>query len=70
MSDVSVTDLGDVHKSVLMHADVNKGPEVDHIAHGACELHTLSEILNVHHILPQKYGRQLVTHITPGFEQF
>ena len=35
MLDVAVTDLGNMHQSVLMHADIHKRPEIDHVAHGS-----------------------------------
>ena len=39
--DISVGDLADVEKSVLMYSYINERTKVDHVSHGACQLHSL-----------------------------
>ena len=34
-------DLGNVDKSVLMYADIDKSAEIDNVAHRTCKLHAL-----------------------------
>ena len=66
----AVTELGNVDQSVLMNPDVHKGPEVDHVAHGAGEDHAGLQILHLQDIRTEDGFGQFVPGVTAGLHQF
>ena len=58
-----------MHQSVLMHADIYKCAKVNHIAHGAFQLHAGLQVLQPHHIAAQQRFGQAVAHIAPRLAQ-
>ena len=69
MLDEPVRKLAHVHQPVLVHADVHKRAEVDHVAHRTCQLHAGLQVLHAHHVGAQQRRGQLVAHIPPGAQQ-
>ena len=54
MLDEPVADLGNMHQTILVHAQVHKGAEVDDVAHRAGELHARLQVLQAHDIAAQQ----------------
>ena len=69
MLDELAADLGNVHQTVLMNADVHKCAEVDDVAHRTLQGHAFLQVLHVQHVLPQQGRGQLVTGVTSGLCQ-
>ena len=63
--DEFIADLGHMDKAVLMHAEIDKGAEVDDIAHGAGQLHAGLEVVQPHDIAAQQGLGQAVADIAP-----
>ena len=67
---VAVGHLRNMHKSVLMHADVDKCSEVGDVGDDAGEHHSLNEIVHLFHIGVELEGFQLLSRVAPRFFQF
>lgn len=61
--DEFIADLGHMDEAVLMHAEIDKGTEVDDIAHGAGQLHAGLEVVQPHDIAAQQGLGQAVADI-------
>ena len=70
MPDIPVGDLRDVHQPILMHPDVDKYAEVDHVPHRSLKLHPLFEILHIQDIAAQHGRGKFIPQVTAGLEQF
>ena len=46
MGDATVGHLRDMHQTILMDADINKGPEVGDVRHDAWQFHSLDEVVD------------------------
>ena len=46
MGDATVCHLRDMHQTILMDADINKGPEVGDVRHDAWQFHSLDEVVD------------------------
>ena len=55
-----------MHKAVLMHADIDERAEIDYVADGAGQLHAGGEIVHAQHVAAQKDGREIVARVAPG----
>ena len=69
MLDELITDLGDMYKAVLVHAQINERTEVDDIAHGAGQLHAGLEIFQAHDIAAQQGLGQAVAYVAARLTQ-
>jgi len=63
MFDVAFAHLGDMHKPVLFHADIDKGAEVHHVADRSLQFHSRLQILEPKDVLSQQRLRQIVPRI-------
>ena len=69
MLDKAIGQLGDMHKAVLMHADIHKRTKVDDVADGALEDHVGLEVLHLHDVGAQLGRRQRVAQVASGLLQ-
>ena len=69
MLDKLIADLGDMHKAVLVHAQIDERTEVDNIAHGAGQLHAGLEIFQAHNIAAQQGLGQAVAYVAARLTQ-
>ena len=64
MLDEAFRHLGNVNKSVLMHADIDECTEVNDVAHGSLQDHADLQVLHIENIGAQDRARHLVTRVT------
>ncbi|MPN14970.1 hypothetical protein SDC9_162299 [bioreactor metagenome] len=69
MLDEAVDDFGDMHESVLMHADVDEHAEINHVSHRSRQNHAGHDILDVQHVRAQHGLWQLVARVAPGLDE-
>ena len=62
----AIGQLGDVDQAILVHADVHERAEVDHVAHGALELHAHLEVLDAARRLREHDLRGVVARVAAG----
>ncbi len=63
-------ELGDMHKAILVHADVHERAEIGDVAHRAGENHVGLEVVDGQHILSEHGGVEGVTNVAAGLLQF
>ena len=66
---MSVGELGNMDKAVLVDADIDKSAEVDDIAYGALQFHARFQVLHFQHVSAQQGRGQLVAGVAAGFHQ-
>ena len=45
--DIFFADLCDMHQTILMHADIDKGAEIHHVSNRSGQFHTDGQILDI-----------------------
>ena len=66
----AVGEFGNVHQTVLMHTDVDKGPEGCDVRHRAFQFHPRRQIRQRMHVVRKLCRLELRTRITPRFFEF
>jgi hypothetical protein len=69
VADEMIGERGDVHETVLVHADVDEGPEVRDVGHHALELHAGLQILEPRDALAEGGGAELRPRVAPRLFQ-
>ena len=59
-----------MHQAVLVHAQVDEGAELGHVAHRAFEHHALLEVGNVFHALVEARHLEVGARVAAGFFEF
>ena len=59
----SVGYFGDMHKSVLMNADVHESAEVDDVSDSTRKLHTGCEVAHIHNVCAEHGEGETVTNV-------
>lgn len=67
VSDIAVGKLGDMHKTILMHADIYKGAEVGNVRHDTWQHHALDEVINGSDILVKLKFLDLLAWVASWF---
>ena len=67
--DEALGQLGNMHQSVLMHADIDERAEVGHVPHDAVKHHSHTQRSDIHRIGAQDGLRQLVAGVAAGLLQ-
>ena len=70
MLDITVADLGDMNKPVLMYPDIDESAKVNDITHGSLQYHSRCQILHFENIAAQDWLRHVFTRITCRLLQF
>ena len=59
-----------MHQAILMHPNIHKHAEINHISHRSRQHHALLQILHGKHITAQNRGRGILTGISSRLFQF
>ena len=46
----AITKLGNMHETIILDSDIDKGTKVDHVAYGTLQFHTWRQVLDLKHI--------------------
>ncbi len=62
---VAIGQLADMHQARVVQADVDKGPEVDHVQHGALQLHAGGQVVELDDPLLEDRSWQVLARVAP-----
>ena len=62
--DEAVGDTADVHKSVLMYANVDERAEINHVAHRAHQFHAGLQVFDIQHVGAKDGLGQVVARVS------
>ncbi len=65
VADEAVGHVADVDQPAVVHADVDKGPEIDDVEHGAGQLHRRRQVFQLQHAPLEDRRRQVLAGIAP-----